>query len=319
MNKRKVVVKLHANEKSVRFIEACKSAGIKVMKVFVEKERLYFTVYYEDVKKLRKIRKKFRIRLSLQYDSSYVLQPQLKVIVGLALFLLVPILAQRYVWQIEVQAPTPEQRLKAEQALEGIQLPLQKAQYTKIQKTAEQLVKTVPHIAWAHVISEGSVVTITLQPAPITEVRKEQKNETIIATKNGVIERYFVTQGEIQVKQGDTVTAGDVLVEDLLLKQAQAKVFANYWLTIKFKMPVKITYYTAEEDEQTLVKHEIKLDETHIDSHILPLVERKILAQLPLETTLQLQKLLHVTYDSDTVMGEALYLVNENIAAPSSR
>ena len=312
MNKRKIIVTTRNNEAAIRFLSSIHLKGIKTFEVKEEANELSFLIYYHDLKKLRKLRKSSGTKIKLRYKSQSLIQPQGRIILGLLLLFLIPLIAQNFIWSVSVVAPTPEQRLKAEQLL-TIQLPLRKDNLQLLNENANTMLQQVQNISWVHVKTVGSTTTISLQPAPIIIHSKEEQAATIVAAKNGTIDRFFVSSGVVAVKRGQYVKTGDVLVTNILDEGAQAKVFAYYWNTVKFQMPTNIVYYT-ENDKGEIEKQSIKLTDQEIYSHILPLVERKILAELPLETTLTLEKLLHLTYDNDTVKGEALYLVNENIA-----
>ena len=68
--------------------------------------------------------------------------------------------------------------------------------------------------------------------------------------------------------------------------------------------------------EQSYKKHQHTLTEEDLDTLIRPLLHKKILQSLPAKTTIKSEKILHVTFDNDTVKGQVLFLVNENIAIP---
>lgn len=295
------------------FIEELHRQRIRLKDVYEKDQCLFTSVQYQDVKKIRALRKRYAVRLKFNYASTNFLQLEFKLIVGLLLFILIPIIAQRYYWLVEVEAPKIEQKVKAEQFLEQLSLPIPKQNTAIIQQATDELSKKVEDISWVHVQQKGSTLIFSLQPAPYVNVNEQQNNQVLVAAKSGVIDRYFVASGQLLVKRGDSVKKGDVLVEDVLQQRASAKVYADYLLTVEFKLPANIQYKTDTEQKT------IKLTEEHIDALILPLVERKILEQSAEDTTLSLQKLLHVTFDNDTVKGEVLYLVNENIAVPRSK
>ncbi|MER2000571.1 MAG: sporulation protein YqfD [Lysinibacillus sp.] len=309
MNKRKVQLTITGRSRYA-FLHAIHMQNIRLTKVREQEQRIIAYIAYDDVKEMRRLRKKYSVKIKLKYATDDFLQPQLTVIVGVCLLILIPMLAQNYFWLMSVDAPTIEQQKKAEQHLRHLPLPLIKSNVDPIQQAADSLYIKMPDISWVHVQQKGSTLHFSLQPAPYIGEEKIETSNTYIASTTGVIDRYFIASGKLAVKRGETVNKGDVLVQDV--ERGVAKVFANYLLNVQFKLPATLRYSTTE-GRKTLL-----LTDDHIDSHILPLVERKILRSKPADTTLELQKLLHVTYDNDTVKGEVLYLVNENIAIPSS-
>ena len=311
MNKRRVELQI-TGDNSVKFLNALQQGRIRVTNVYVRDNSTFATIAYDDLKKVRKARSHFRVKLRIHYVSDAFLQPQLKILIGLLLLVCIPLFAQNYFWQITVEAPKIEQRVKAEQFLQRMTLPLKKSEVAIIQQMSDDLLLQLPDIAWVHVQQKGSVLAFTLQPTPYVEVPQTVTSTSFIASRQGVIDRYFIASGQLLVKRGDTVQKGEVLVENVVTERAQAQVFADYYETVSFKMP-KVVYYGTSSGKKGL-----ELTSEHIDTHILPLVERKLLMERPADTKLTLQKILHVTFDNDTVKGEVLYLVNENIAIPSS-
>ena len=309
MNKRKVQLTVTGRNR-YSFLHAIHMQNIRLTKVREQEQRIIAYVAYDDVKALRKLRKNYAVKIKLKYASNDFLQPQLPVIVGVCLLILIPMVAQNYFWSMSVAAPTIEQQKKAEHYLQGLKFPLLKSNVEPIQQAADALYVQMPDISWVHVKQKGSTIHFSLQPAPYIGEEQIETSRTYIASTTGVIDRYFIASGKLAVKRGETVNEGDVLVQDV--ERGVAKVFANYLLSVQFKLPAMLRYSTTD-GRKTLL-----LTDDHIDSHILPLVERKILRNKPVDTTLELQNLLHVTYDNDTVKGEVLYLVNENIAIPSS-
>ena len=123
---------------------------------------------------------------------------------------------------------------------------------------------------------------------------------------------------------------------------AVGEVFADYWLEVDFTLPKEIRFYVVESESwyvegisipkawalvanklplniniQPVVQSKEKVQTLTKDNaakYIMPLLEQKMLQQLPVNTTIKNQKLLHLTLDNDTVKGKMLFLINENIA-----
>lgn len=269
-------------------------------------------ISFDDLKMMKRMKRSFAVKVSLSYANDDFIQPQLKLYIGIFFKITIPIFAQRYYWQVVVDAPTPELEAKVEHELKSLSLPMSKTKDQELQRFVTSVLVKEPTISWIHVHNAGSVLRFSVQPTPILEPPQTQKIEKYIAAKDGVIDRYELHVGQMVVKRGDTVKAAEDLVLDPTNSGAFAKVFAQYFLHITFQLPRSFHFVTQQGKQQQ------QLTDQHIDSLILPMVERKLLKELASETTLSLQKLLHVTFDNDKVNGEVLYLVNENIAIPSS-
>ena len=204
--------------------------------------------------------------------------------------------------------------------------------------------------------SGGRVILRPQESPKQTEQKNEQKASYISATKSGVITHFNIKHGERKVSVNDTVYEGDVLVsgvidsgEDKVFVGAEGEVYADYWLESTFKIPDKITIESVQEkkwrilisgiheqveyvqkkelpnwldpfasivEEQQTKKMEVKLDESKIETLILPLLHEKMLRSLPDKTVIKKENLLQVKWENGTVEGKVLFLVNENIASP---
>lgn len=218
----------------------------------------------------------------------------------------------------------------------------------------QRLMAKFPELSWVHFIKNGSDIALQLQLAPVNETKIEQTPSHLVARNSGVITHYFLTSGVRKVDVNTTVYKGDTLVSGIVengdhsaVVGAVGEVFADYWLETSFTMKRNVTYYTTTEsvwkitfnkkDEQFVqeltlpkwlgdniqitkaqkyAKKEKVLTEEDVDSFIMPLLQKKILQSLPPKTTIKKENLLHVSFDNDTVKGQVLFLVNENIATP---
>lgn len=202
----------------------------------------------------------------------------------------------------------------------------------------------------------GRVVLRPQESPKQTEQKNDQLASHLVATKSGIITSFNIQHGERKVSVNDTVYKGDVLVsgviesgEDKVYVGAEAEVYANYWLESTFKIPTKITMETMQEkrwriliagvhdevdfvqkkelpnwlesyvtivEEQQTKKIEVELDESTIETLILPLIHEKMIRSLPAKTVIKKENLLQVKWENGTVEGKVLFLVNENIARP---
>ena len=204
--------------------------------------------------------------------------------------------------------------------------------------------------------SGGRVVLRPQESPKQTEQKNERLATHLVATKNGVITNFNIQHGERKVSVNDTAYDGDVLVsgvidsgEDKVFVGAEGEVYADYWLESTFKIPTKIIIETMQEkkwrvlitgvhgkvdyvqkkelpnwldpyvsivEEQQTQKTEVELDESKIESLLLPLLHEKMIRSLPSKTVIKKENLLQLKWGDGTVEGKVLFLVNENIASP---
>ncbi|WP_155591645.1 sporulation protein YqfD [Lysinibacillus cavernae] len=151
--------------------------------------------------------------------------------------------------------------------------------------------------------------------------------------------------------EGDVLVSG--VIEsgtDQVFVGAKGEVFADYWLECSFKIPTKITMETVQQkqwrvlvkgihqekvdyvqkkdlsnwldpyvsivEEQQTKTMQVELDESKIESLLIPLLHEKVLRSLPAKSIIKKENLLQVKWGNGTVEGKVLFLVNENIASP---
>ncbi|WP_431029753.1 sporulation protein YqfD [Lysinibacillus sp. LZ02] len=298
---------------------------------------------------------KARLKLRYDKTDA-VLQLTTKTLIGMLLLLVIPIICTQFIWRLEVTGATPETGYKAEKFLRdeiGISVPLTKSELPTDYELRQRLMAAFPELSWVHFIKSGGDIRIDLQLAPETEVKtKSEEPMHLIANNSGVITHYFLKSGVRVVDTNMTVYKGDTLVSGVLeagdrhvVVGAEGEVYADYWFETAFTLNKQVTYYTPVETswkvvtdqksyadeiklpswmrqymrivkEQSYQKHKQVLTEDNLETIILPLLHKKILQSLPPKTTIKAEKILHVTFDDDTVKGEVLFLVNENIATP---
>lgn len=358
MDRRKVIVSLKQGPRADRLFHHLHKERIVMRQVRFSNNEVSFEITRDNLPALRRARRFAGASLKLQYeDLDSVLQITLKTIVGILLLIAIPIICTQFIWRIHVTGATPELAQKAEQFIDreiGVAIPLVKQSLPTDYEIRQQLMAKFPELSWVHFMKSGGNITISLQLAPKTEVKKKSDEPMhLIASNSGVITHYFLTSGVRLVDANTTVYKGDALVsgileagEEQLVIGAEGEVYADYWLETAFTLDRKTTYYTPTESawkltnnqeemyidemplpgwiknyvrivkEQGYKKQEHVLSEEDLDTIIRPLLHKKILQSLPPKTTIKSEKILQVTFDNDTVKGQVLFLVNENIATP---
>ena len=151
--------------------------------------------------------------------------------------------------------------------------------------------------------------------------------------------------------EGDVLVSG--VIEsgtDQVFVGAKGEVYADYWLECSFKIPTKITMETVQQkqwrvlvkgihqekvdyvqkkdlpnwldpyvsivEEQQTKTVQVELDESKVETLLIPLLHEKVLRSLPAKTIIKKENLLQAKWGNGTVEGKVLFLVNENIASP---
>lgn len=330
---------------------------MKLYRVTVDGQHISCEISWRDLRKVRKIRRQFQVKMELMQDFIRpVLQLNGRTVIGLLLLLAVPFCSQFYTWGFEVKGDTIERKVEVERLLEPISFPVRTSLLPSEHQLRQSLLLELQHVAWVHVEKDGGKLKITIEEAPKIKNETVETGSALIAQQGGVVTHYTIESGVKQfvlnevVEEGDVLVSGEVIVaEETRTVPVRGKVFVDFWRTVSFTMSRQLNFTEQHElrwivglpakDEtirRELVSWEwlpswanirqvseqkpttLLLDEGHLDSLILPLVQQKALEGLSEDATIRSEKLLHVTFDNDTVKGQVLYLVNENVAVLSS-
>lgn len=155
-----------------------------------------------------------------------------------ALFIFLYIMSS-YVWMIEINGlkHVDEQAIIDNLNAEGLRIGVRKKNIDKREIENQMLIK-VPDLTWIGLEIKGTKAFVTVvekRPEPQLISREDPCN--IIASKNGVIEKILILNGDGMVKDGDTVKKGQVLVSGAIIRDnladryvhSMAEVHARTW------------------------------------------------------------------------------------------
>lgn len=341
-----------------RFLNALRKASVKLYNVSVQEQLVMCEISWHDLRKVRRIRRRFRVRLELIREHVRpIFQLNGRTLFGLLVLFIVPFLNQFYTWGMEVRADTIERQVEVERLLEEIAFPVRTSILPSEHQLRQQLLLRLDDVAWVHIEKDGAKLKVAVEEAPKIKDDQVEVGRALIAKQGGVVTHYMIESGLKQFALNEVVEKGTVLVTgqsqmpDATMKAVpvRGKVFVDFWRTVTFTMPRAVKLSQQSEVRWTMgklgkneiVKRELLqwewlpdwanirqvaaeqeniviLDERQLDSLLLPLLQQKVFTSLSEDATIRSEKLLHVTFDNDTVKGQVLYLVNENVAVLSS-
>lgn len=263
---RPVEIRVSRGGKVHDFIRRLQQNKVKIRNLQYEKDEVVFEISRSDVKILRNLRRKYQLKMNITYlHESRIFQKTGWTIVGLALMMIIPILFSQVIWQIEVEAETPELRVAVEKVLnEKLDLdgPILKQKIVSDFEIRQIIMEELRDLSWVHILKKGSSMTIVPQLAPITDnkIHKSDGFYHLVASKSGVITHFDITSGERVVKPNMTVYKGDILVSGILsvgedrsiVVGASGEVYADYWLETNFEIPKKVEWISAMERKWTI-------------------------------------------------------------------
>lgn len=255
-----------------RFINICVSKKILLMDIKREKSTImYANVGIADYKKLKQVARKTKSKIKIQRKKGLpftIKKYRKRKIFGILFVVILALLivSSNYIWNIEISGNVKITNQEILQSLEesGLKVGLSKndidinAVISKIRLDRED-------IAWIGITVKGTNAIVKIkEAAKAPEVIDENKFCHIVANKTGMITKINVQNGTANVKVGDIVEEGDILVNGYLegkytgtrYVHGAATVEAKIWYTKKEKAMLKqqIPVQTGNEEKKYSIK-----------------------------------------------------------------
>lgn len=241
------------------FLSSLKAEKVFVTNIKVTEEGLLFKTTFRDLNKIRKIRKKYNVKMDIFPRSlDRIFRWNRFTFAGVATWILIPYICSFFLWSVAVDADTPERE-------EQIQSILDKSgvRTLKLIKSLpdeafirQQVMKNDAELSWVNISRSGTKYTLTPLPAPIHTINDGKKIAPahLIAAKSGIITHVSIASGERVVMKDSTVRKGDLLVsafikqgEEIKVVGADGSVFADYWLETDFTVPKSVKMESPSE------------------------------------------------------------------------
>lgn len=251
------------------FFQRCVEWGIHVWDVRkIGQDRCEGNIRLKDVKWIRKIRREKRYKIKfikkrgLPFVINRVWNNKHWLMAMISGFLFIFILSN-ILWSITIVGVSPEIEVKIRSHLkeEGIQ----KGRWLFLMNTPgviqQKLLQDVPELLWIGIEKKGTTFRIEGVEKVIVGKEEKKRPQHIVASKKGVIQSMFVTEGISVVSVNDYVERGDLLVSGVLslnendeaevkYVSAEAEVRAKTWYELSVTVPIEMTqsYVTGEKE-----------------------------------------------------------------------
>ena len=259
---RPVEIRVSKDNKVHDFIQLLHARKVKIKNLKHLEKEVRFEIARKDVKIVRNVRSKFHLKVKIRYlQKSRIFQPDAWTAIGLLLLISIPIISSQFIWDVNVQADTPEMRVAVEKLIDeklSLDSPILKKNIESDFEIRQSIMEDMRQLSWVHIFKKGSSMTIVPQLAPITNI-KDQKSEKLhhlVAAKSGVITHFEISSGERRVFPNTTVYEGDTLVSGVITVGdksvaigASGEVYADYWLETEFTIPKKVEFVSTSEKQ----------------------------------------------------------------------
>lgn len=246
-----VVFKVEGNGQE-RFLNLCSRFGYTTWNI-KRKDGFFVSISRTKYKLLKNIAKQsgVKIRVCKKRGLPFIMHRFTNIkgmLVGLVVFIALLAFLSTRIWSIQVDG---NQELNADLVLMtaeelGLKEGMARSKLDVL-SIQNQLMIAYPKIAWISLNTNGSAVTIRMgEKVDKPEIwNSDNKVANIKATRDGQILRMEVTHGTAQVKVGDGVAEGQLLVSGItetkyenLFTRATAKIIARTKHTYEIKVPL---------------------------------------------------------------------------------
>ena len=133
-----------------------------------------------------------------------------------------------------------------------------------VKKIANRVLINEDRLSWIAINFEGTVATAEVKEAALEKVIDKKENVNIVASNNGIIMRVDALDGDAQVKKGDSVYKGQLLISSFsdkrtggsILKGAKGFVWANTQRNVCVCVPLE--YFEKHHSGNERVCYELK-------------------------------------------------------------
>lgn len=262
-----------------RFINICTTNKILIWNLKREKGvKLHLNIGIQDFYRAIEISKKVKCRMKIEKKRGipFIINKYRKrktFLLSLIIILVGLYISSNYIWNIEIRTEDNLQLDNIEQDIEEVGL---KIGMRKSQVDVEDIVNKIRlkrnDISWIGINLKGTnaiVKVVKAKEAP--EIINEKDYCNIVAEKGGIITKIIAQNGTAQVKVGDKVEAGQVLIQGIMegkytgirYVHAKGEIQAKVWHTKSKKIP-----YNATERQETgniENKYKIKINNFEIN------------------------------------------------------
>ena len=262
-----------------RFINICTSKKIVIWNLKREAGiKLFFNAGINEFRELCKIAKKTQCKIKIEDKKGipFILHryKKRKIFAGFLLAIIVVIaISSNFIWNIQIEAQDDEEFENIEQDLEEVGL---KVGTAKSEIDTKEIMNKLrlkrDDIAWVGMELKGTNMIVKLVKADQKpEIVDDSEYCNIVSDKEGIITKINVQNGTANVKVGETVKEGMVLVNGWMegkytgvrYVHAKAEIEAKIWYTENITIPYNATE-TIETGEKE-VNYGIKLNNFEIN------------------------------------------------------
>lgn len=203
-----------------KILNLCAAKGINIWRVLLKKDKLYFKIGIASFKRLRIYKRNIpaKVHITKKVGLPFFIAKNKKrygITVGLVLMFVILNFMSSFVWNICISGNTSISSLEILNSLNEIGI-YEGAKISDIDPAQKrnELLLCQKQLSWAAINIEGSKLTVD-----VIETRKSDEKDVepsnLKASEEGIIKRVEVKSGVLNVKPGDAVEKGQLLVSGI--------------------------------------------------------------------------------------------------------
>lgn len=262
-----------------RFINICISKKILLIDIKRDKATImYAKVGISDYKKLRQVAKKTKTRVKIENKKGLPFKAhkyRKRKIFGVFFTLIIIgiIISSNYIWNIEI---TGNININREDLIQDLKNSGLEVGISKNNIDTNNIISKIrlnrDDIAWIGINIKGTNAIVRIKEAEVApEIIDENEYCNIVSNKTGIITKINIQNGTPEVKIGDIVTEGDILVNGYMegkytgtrYVHSIADIEAKVWYTKTIREP--LTQEILEETGNTETKYSVKIKKNTIN------------------------------------------------------
>lgn len=238
---------------SERFLNLCTAGGIPLWDIHKHNDVIFAKTTINGYKKIRSPAKEssMRIKLMRKHGLPFVVDRCMRhtgLVIGFAIMIAVLSILSSRIWIIELDNDTsiPDNRIIS--AYEEAGLNVGRIKKLNLSELCSDASKNLDETSWTTVNVIGSTATIKVrevQKAP--QINYEYGTSNIVATKDGQVEIIEPYRGSPVVREGQTVTQGDLMISGVTESRINSNLFSDADGYIVANTTIKVSHRTPAE------------------------------------------------------------------------
>ncbi|MGM8213522.1 sporulation protein YqfD [Virgibacillus sp. W0430] len=214
--------------------------------------------YVSDIKRIRR-QTKYKISFIEKKGLPFFVQKKIKrkeIVFALLICVLLLFLLSNIIWDVKITGVTTdvEEKIYKELNTYGIHRGALTFGMASSKTLQQQLLNDVPDLLWIGVHKKGTTLFLEGVEKEIVEKKETHAPQHLVAAKDGVIQRMYISNGQARVKINDYVKQGDLLVSGIIesnkeendnekqqkqvVVAAEGEVIANTWYEVNVTVPL---------------------------------------------------------------------------------